>query len=48
MIFEIMKNSMRATMETMRAQGESEPSPINIIISHGENDLTIKVGQRRG
>ena len=46
MIFEIMKNSMRATMETMKAQGESEPSPINIIISHGENDLTIKVSVR--
>ena len=43
MIFEIMKNSMRATMENMRRLGESEPEPINIIISHGENDLTIKV-----
>ena len=47
MIFEIMKNSMRATMETMKSQGESEPSPINIIISHGENDLTIKVDVRK-
>lgn len=44
MIFEIMKNSMRATMENMRRLGETEPEPINIIISHGENDLTIKVG----
>ena len=43
MIFEIMKNSMRATMENMKKIGETEPEPITMIISHGENDLTIKV-----
>lgn len=44
MIFEIMKNSMRATMENMKRLGESEPEPINMIISHGDNDISIKVG----
>lgn len=43
MVFEIMKNSMRATMENMKLLGEKEPEPINVIISHGENDITIKV-----
>ena len=43
MIFEIMKNSMRATIEIMNKIGETEPEPITMIISHGENDLTIKV-----
>ena len=44
MIFELMKNSMRATMENMKRLGESEPEPINVIISHGDNDISIKVG----
>ena len=44
MIFEIMKNSMRATMENMKALGETDPEPINVIISHGDNDISIKVG----
>ena len=43
MIFEIMKNSMRATMEQMTKLGKKEPEPVNVIISHGENDITIKV-----
>lgn len=47
MIFEIMKNSMRATMEQMVKLGKKEPEPVNVIISHGENDITIKVRKRR-
>lgn len=47
MIFEIMKNSMRATMEQMAKLGKKEPEPVNVIISHGENDITIKVRKRR-
>lgn len=43
MVFEIMKNSMRATMENMKRLEEKEPEPINVIISHGENDITVKV-----
>ena len=30
-------------MENMKNLGEKEPEPINVIISHGENDITIKV-----
>ena len=47
MIFEIMKNSMHATMEQMAKLGKKEPEPVNVIISHGENDITIKVRKRR-
>ena len=43
MVFEIIKNSMSAPMEHMKLLGEKEPEPINVIISHGENDITIKV-----
>ena len=48
MIFEIMKNSMRATMEQMSKLGKKEPEPVNVIISHGENDITIKVRIEKG
>ena len=47
MIFELMKNSMRATMEHMIQLKEKEPGPISVIVSHGENDITIKVGVGR-
>ncbi len=30
-------------MENMKTLGEKEPEPINVIISHSENDITIKV-----
>lgn len=47
MIFELMKNSMRATMEHMIQLKEKEPEPISVIVSHDENDITIKVGVGR-
>lgn len=48
MIFEVMKNSMRATMENMKALGETDPEPINVIISHGDNDISIKISDMGG
>jgi len=47
MVFEILKNSLRATVEKYGADCESFP-PIKIIVAHGDEDITIKVSDEGG
>lgn len=42
MLFEILKNSLRATVETHGADCEKFP-PIKVIVAEGSEDITIKV-----
>lgn len=46
MLFEVLKNSLRATVETTMAKyGEDcdEFPPIKIIVAEGQDDITIKI-----
>lgn len=42
MLFEILKNSLRATVETHGADCEDFP-PIKVIVAEGSDDITIKI-----
>ena len=42
MLFEILKNSLRATVETHGADCENFP-PVKVIVAEGSDDITIKV-----
>ena len=48
MIFEIMKNSMRATVEQGRKEGLVPLSPIRVFISKTDEDITIKISDQGG
>ncbi len=45
MLFELLKNSMRATIET---HGTGRMPPVRVIIVEGEEDLTIKISDEGG
>lgn len=47
MLFEILKNSLRATVETHGADSDSFP-PIKVIVAAGKEDITIKVTDQGG
>lgn len=42
MLFEVVKNSLRATVETHGVDNEDFP-PIKVIVAEGSDDITIKV-----
>jgi pyruvate dehydrogenase kinase 2/3/4 len=42
MLFEILKNSLRATVETHGVDCENYP-PIKVIVAEGSEDITIKI-----
>ncbi|KAK8795713.1 hypothetical protein WA158_000369 [Blastocystis sp. Blastoise] len=50
MLFELLKNSMRATIETHKDKEEKHLPPIHIIIADGEqnNDVVIKISDQGG
>ena len=47
MLFEILKNSLRATVETHGVDCEDYP-PIKVIVAHGKEDITIKISDEGG
>ncbi|KAK9898545.1 pyruvate dehydrogenase kinase [Cystobasidium minutum MCA 4210] len=47
MLFEILKNSLRATVETHGADCENFP-PIKVIVAEGSDDITIKISDEGG
>ncbi|KAJ3312523.1 [Pyruvate dehydrogenase (acetyl-transferring)] kinase isozyme 4, partial [Gonapodya sp. JEL0774] len=43
MLFELLKNSLRATVERYGADAEDEWPVVRVIVAEGERDITIKV-----
>ncbi|KAI8071870.1 hypothetical protein BDF21DRAFT_344126 [Thamnidium elegans] len=48
MLFELLKNSLRAVVERYGSDYEDEYPPIKLIIAHGKEDITIKVSDEGG
>ena len=46
MLFELTKNSLRAVADRYEDSTEEEP-PIRVVISQGDEDITIKVRPSR-
>lgn len=47
MLFELVKNSLRAVSERY-ADGDEEPPPIRVVIAEGAEDVTIKISDEGG
>ncbi|KAF7723405.1 hypothetical protein EC973_002049 [Apophysomyces ossiformis] len=48
MIFELLKNSLRAVVERYGTDYEDEYPPIKLVIAHGKEDITIKISDEGG
>lgn len=48
MIFELLKNSLRAVVERYGPDYEDEYPPIKLVIAHGKEDITIKISDEGG
>ncbi|KAJ8657901.1 hypothetical protein O0I10_006429 [Lichtheimia ornata] len=48
MLFELLKNSLRAVVERFGMDYEDEYPPIKLIIAHGKEDITIKISDEGG
>ncbi|KAF7722316.1 hypothetical protein EC973_003440 [Apophysomyces ossiformis] len=48
MIFELLKNSLRAVVERFGTDYEDEYPPIKLVIAHGKEDITIKISDEGG
>ncbi|KAI8882532.1 hypothetical protein K501DRAFT_221069, partial [Backusella circina FSU 941] len=48
MVFELLKNSLRAVVERFGVDYEDEYPPIKLIIAHGKEDITIKISDEGG
>lgn len=48
MLFELLKNSLRAVVERYGSDYEDEYPPIKLIIAHGKEDITIKISDEGG
>lgn len=47
MLFEILKNSLRAVVETHGVDSDDYP-PIKVIVAEGQDDITIKISDEGG
>jgi pyruvate dehydrogenase kinase 2/3/4 len=47
MLFEILKNSLRAVVERHGEDCENYP-PVKVIVAHGKEDITIKISDEGG
>lgn len=47
MLFEILKNSLRATVETYGEEADAYP-PVKVIVAEGQDDITIKISDEGG
>ncbi|KAG2217569.1 hypothetical protein INT45_004922 [Circinella minor] len=45
---ELLKNAQRATVEFAKKRGLSQPPPIQITISHGQEDISIRIRDQGG
>ncbi|KAI9021678.1 hypothetical protein CLU79DRAFT_752777 [Phycomyces nitens] len=48
MIFELLKNSLRAVVERYGSDYEDDYPPIKLVIAHGKEDITIKISDEGG
>ncbi|KAI8994673.1 mitochondrial branched-chain alpha-ketoacid dehydrogenase kinase-domain-containing protein [Pilobolus umbonatus] len=48
MLFELLKNSLRAVVERYGCDYEDQYPPIKLIIAHGKEDITIKISDEGG
>ncbi|KAI8145966.1 mitochondrial branched-chain alpha-ketoacid dehydrogenase kinase-domain-containing protein [Fennellomyces sp. T-0311] len=48
MLFELLKNSLRAVVERFGVDYEDQYPPIKLIIAHGKEDITIKISDEGG
>ncbi|KAI8971495.1 hypothetical protein BDF20DRAFT_884791 [Mycotypha africana] len=48
MVFELLKNSLRAVVERFGTDYEDEYPPIKLVIAHGKEDITIKISDEGG
>jgi pyruvate dehydrogenase kinase 2/3/4 len=48
MLFELLKNSLRAVVERYGPDYEDQYPPIKLIIAHGKEDITIKISDEGG
>lgn len=48
MLLEMLKNSMRATVETHQDKGPAELPPIRVILADGNEDISIKISDEGG
>ncbi|KAI8880344.1 alpha-ketoacid dehydrogenase kinase [Backusella circina FSU 941] len=48
MLFELLKNSLRAVVERYGPDYEDKYPPIKLIIAHGKEDITIKISDEGG
>ena len=46
-LFEVLKNSLRAVVETHGVDCENFP-PVNVIVAEGHEDITIKISDEGG
>ena len=43
MLFEVLKNSLRATVEANGGPDADDFPPIKVIVAEGQDDITIKI-----
>jgi pyruvate dehydrogenase kinase 2/3/4 len=48
MIFELLKNSLRAVVERYGVENEDHYPPIKVIVVEGQEDITIKISDEGG
>lgn len=48
MVFELLKNSLRAVVERYGKDYEDEYPPVKVAIAHGKEDITIKISDEGG
>ncbi|KAG2223130.1 hypothetical protein INT45_005686 [Circinella minor] len=48
MLFELLKNSLRAVVENFGVDYEDEYPPVKVSIAHGKEDITIKISDEGG
>lgn len=48
MLFELLKNSLRAVVETTGVDADEAFPPIKIIVAEGKEDITIKISDEGG
>ena len=48
MVFEVIKNSMRATVDHCKETGKAELDPVKVLVSKTDVDITIKISDLGG
>ena len=48
MLFELLKNSLRAVVERYGVENEDNYPPIRVIVVEGQEDITIKISDEGG